>query len=93
MLVNDSPVIALRSAAFGYADRVVVHDVSLTVRPGETIAIVGANGCGKSTLVKGLLGLNDQLGGSVELFGTPSRRSRTARSSATSPSGTPSPPR
>ncbi|MCH8627583.1 metal ABC transporter ATP-binding protein [Arsenicicoccus piscis] len=71
MLVNDSPVIALRSAAFGYADRVVVHDVSLTVRPGETIAIVGANGCGKSTLVKGLLGLNDQLGGSVELFGTP----------------------
>ncbi len=66
-----TPVISLRSASFGYADRKVVSGVSLDIRAGETVALVGANGSGKSTLVKGLLGINDHLGGQVELFGTP----------------------
>ncbi len=70
------PIIEVRGASFGYADRVVVADVDLTVTPGETLAIVGGNGCGKSTLVRGLLGLNDQLGGEVLLFGEPAQRFR-----------------
>lgn len=72
----DAPVIRLRSASFGYADRAVVSGADLTVAPGEALALLGPNGCGKSTLVKGLLGLNDHLGGEVELFGTPLARFR-----------------
>ncbi len=65
------PVIAVRSAAFGYAGRKVVDDISFSVRPGEVVAVLGPNGAGKSTVMKGLLGLNDHLGGSFELFGRP----------------------
>lgn len=66
-----TPVISLRSASFGYADRKVVSDVDLDILPGETVALVGANGSGKSTLIKGILRINDHLGGEVDIFGTP----------------------
>src|ERR1700679_1214040 len=33
-------------------DKVVLHDINLSVKAGEHIAILGANGCGKSTLIK-----------------------------------------
>ena len=66
-----TPIVSLRNASFGYADRAVVSAVTLDIHAGEVIAILGANGSGKSTLVKGLLGLNNHLGGEVTLFGTP----------------------
>lgn len=65
------PVVELRGAAFGYGEQAVVRGVDLRIDPGETLAVLGPNGCGKSTLVKGLLGLNDHVGGDVHLFGTP----------------------
>jgi zinc transport system ATP-binding protein len=67
----EPPIVALRRAAFGYADQVVVNGVDLTVQRGEVVALLGPNGSGKSTLVRGLLGLNDHLGGDVLLFGQP----------------------
>lgn len=66
-----TPVIEMRSAAFGYAESVVVSDVTLDVAPGEVVAILGPNGSGKSTLIRGLLGLGSQLSGDVQLFGMP----------------------
>ncbi len=64
-------MIRLRGASFGYSDRRVVTGVDLDIRAGETVALLGANGSGKATLVKGLLGIADHLGGDVDLFGTP----------------------
>jgi zinc transport system ATP-binding protein len=69
--LDDAPVLDLRHASFGYGERAVVTDVDLTVRRGEIVAVLGANGSGKSTLMKGILSLNDQLAGSVRLFGEP----------------------
>jgi oligopeptide/dipeptide ABC transporter ATP-binding protein len=46
-----------------------VDDVSLTVEPGETVALVGESGCGKSTLAKTLLRLADPTKGSIEFHG------------------------
>lgn len=44
--------IAFEHVSFGYGETPVLRDVSFTARPGETIAIVGQTGSGKSTLTK-----------------------------------------
>ncbi|MGL4744127.1 MAG: metal ABC transporter ATP-binding protein [Dermatophilaceae bacterium] len=78
MLLSTSgtPLLAVRSASFGYADRTVVSGVDLTVSAGEVVALLGANGSGKSTLVRGVLGLVGHTGGDVNLFGVPRHRFR-----------------
>ena len=45
--------IEFRNVSFAYpgSAQTVLHDVNLTIEPGETLAILGATGCGKSTLV------------------------------------------
>ncbi|MEU9188126.1 ATP-binding cassette domain-containing protein [Streptomyces sp. NPDC048484] len=47
----------------------VLHDVNLTVAPGETIALMGRNGAGKSTLLSALVGLVPPSAGSVRVGG------------------------
>ena len=49
-------IATLRDAAFGYADRTVLGDVSMTLAPGDRISLLGANGMGKSTLLRGIAG-------------------------------------
>lgn len=49
------------------ADKDTIHDLSLTVHPGEKLAVVGLNGAGKTTLVKLLCGLLDPTEGTVFL--------------------------
>ncbi|NGO49425.1 ABC transporter ATP-binding protein [Streptomyces ureilyticus] len=46
-----------------------LHDVTLTVAPGETIALMGRNGAGKSTLLSALVGLVEPASGSVRVGG------------------------
>ena len=48
-----------------YGQLEALSDVSLTVRPGETVAIIGANGAGKSTLMRTVAGLHAPSAGSV----------------------------
>ncbi len=74
MHLSDAPILRLRSASFGYADRAVVSGIDLDLHRGEVVALLGPNGSGKSTLVRGILGLTTQQGGRVELFGTPRER-------------------
>lgn len=57
--------------------RTVLEDVSLAIRPGETIALVGANGSGKTTLVKLLCRLYDPTGGTIALDGVDLRQFET----------------
>lgn len=48
----------------------MVHDdVSLTVNQGELFAIVGGNGCGKSTLMREIIGLQRPTAGTIRIFG------------------------
>jgi iron complex transport system ATP-binding protein len=54
--MNDSPqqtsdFLDLRNVNVARGDRIVLHDVNLTIRAGEHVAILGPNGCGKSTLI------------------------------------------
>lgn len=63
--------IELRDVRFAYphSDRLTLDSVSLHIRPGEHVALVGENGCGKTTLVKLLARLYDPTGGAITLDG------------------------
>jgi ATP-binding cassette, subfamily B, multidrug efflux pump len=59
---------------FGYDDAMILHDVDLHVGAGETIALVGATGAGKSTLAKLIARLYDVREGSLKIDGVDIRR-------------------
>jgi len=48
---SDTEFLELRHVNVARGDRVVLHDVNLTISAGEHVAILGPNGCGKSTLI------------------------------------------
>jgi len=62
-------VVDVANVTFGYTATPVVEDVSLTIDPGEYVAIVGPNGSGKSTLMQLLVGLLEPDTGTARLFG------------------------
>ena len=56
--------------AAGYGATEILHGVSITVDEGEVVTIIGPNGCGKSTLMKAVVGLVRVWRGSVTFRGT-----------------------
>ncbi|MDX3224377.1 metal ABC transporter ATP-binding protein [Streptomyces sp. ME19-01-6] len=69
-------VISLRGATASLGGRPVLRGVDLTVRRGEIVALLGANGSGKSTAVRSVVGQVPLSGGELKLFDTPGRRFR-----------------
>ncbi len=59
----------LHSLSLGYGQHTVVKDLSLTIPPGKITAIIGANGCGKSTVLRGIARLLKAQQGSIEVDG------------------------
>jgi iron complex transport system ATP-binding protein len=67
-----TPIAAARNVEFGYATSTpVIRGVSLEVNPGKLCALIGANGCGKSTLVRLFAGLLAPVKGEIVFQGTP----------------------
>ncbi|MBQ1098931.1 metal ABC transporter ATP-binding protein [Streptomyces sp. b94] len=74
--MSDETVISLRGVRAELGSRPVLRGIDLTVRGGEVVALLGANGSGKSTAVRTVIGQVPVTAGEVELFGTPRRRFR-----------------
>jgi len=57
------PLLIMEDVSAGYADKVVLGNVTLSLRSGERIGLLGVNGAGKSTLIKTIAGVLAPLGG------------------------------
>ena len=63
------PVLQARSLVVGYGGRPVLSDVSIEVRAGEVLCVIGHNGAGKSTLMRSLFGLTRPVSGKILVDG------------------------
>jgi ATP-binding cassette subfamily C protein CydD len=64
--------IRFEAVSFRYPDgRQAVQDIDLVIRPGETLALVGASGAGKTTLINLLMGFLQPQGGRIQVGGVP----------------------
>lgn len=69
-----TPVLQLRDAALGYGRRELWSGLSIDVAPGEFLAVLGANGSGKTSLLRAILGLQPLMAGTLRVAGRPVRR-------------------
>ena len=70
-LTNIKGSVELDNVSFSYVpDRKLIEDLSLTVKPGQRVAIVGPTGCGKTTIINLLMRFYDVNGGSVSVEGS-----------------------
>jgi len=70
ILPEDAPAIRFSSVSIAYGDAApVISDFDLEVRPGQIVALVGASGSGKSSLLHLFLGLSPLTAGEVEVGG------------------------
>jgi iron complex transport system ATP-binding protein len=69
--VVAAPHLAARSLACAIGRRTILREISLDVRHGEVLGLIGANGTGKSTLLRVLAGIRPPAGGEVVVDGQP----------------------
>ncbi len=81
MTTADQPLLVLQGLTAGHAGIPVIHDIDLTVSAGEVVALLGANGAGKTTMLLTISGLLPVLDGSLTVFGRPVHTGRRARTS------------
>lgn len=72
----------IKNLSAGYNGKIVVHDISLSVRVGETYGVIGLNGAGKTTVIKTLLGLKDSMQGTMSVLGLPIDHKNVKRDTA-----------
>jgi len=63
------PVIEVRDLVKTFGSRTVLNGVTFSVEKGETVIIMGGSGCGKSTVLRHIIGAMKPTSGSIKLFG------------------------
>jgi len=63
------PVIEIRSLQKSFGENLVLNDFNLSIKKGENVVVLGKSGCGKSVLIKCIIGLLDYDNGSIYVLG------------------------
>ncbi|MGE5443732.1 MAG: ABC transporter ATP-binding protein [Ignavibacteriales bacterium] len=69
MSVDKKPIIQVINFTAAYGDNVIVDNISFEVYRGEIFVILGGSGCGKSTVLKHMIGLYEPAGGEILIEG------------------------
>lgn len=64
-------MIRFENLTLGYGSRILIDNLSTSIKAGELTALVGRNGTGKSTLLRAITGLGDRIKGNIYLAGKP----------------------
>jgi phospholipid/cholesterol/gamma-HCH transport system ATP-binding protein len=67
--INPSIAISVRGLRMGYGARVLLENASFDVKRGEILVILGGSGCGKSSLMKNIIGLYRPMAGDISIAG------------------------
>lgn len=75
--MSDGTVLKVNNLSISYPqqgakEKIVIHNLNLSISKGEIVGLLGPNGAGKTTLIKGLIGLINIKSGSVSFFDSPS---------------------
>ena len=73
----SEPILQVQDIEVRYEKLVVLHGISLSVSRGEMVCLVGANGAGKSTILRSIMGAQRVAAGSVQFDGRPVHHLRT----------------
>ena len=67
--MNTQPIIQVQNLTAGYGQTAVLEKVSFEIHPGEVFVILGGSGCGKSTILRHIIGLLPPLEGKIFIHG------------------------
>jgi len=67
--IPSEPIISVRGLEARYGEQVILRDISLDIYPNEVTVILGGSGCGKTTLLKNILRLQEPVCGEVTILG------------------------
>jgi zinc/manganese transport system ATP-binding protein len=67
-------IVVAKNLTVGYAGKPVWQNANFSVNRGEFVAVIGPNGAGKTTMFRLLLGLQQPISGSIDIFGSKPRR-------------------
>jgi phospholipid/cholesterol/gamma-HCH transport system ATP-binding protein len=66
---QEETVIEARNLVSGYGSNIIMNNISFGIKRGEIFGILGGSGCGKSTVLKNLIGLNQPISGKIFIEG------------------------
>src|SRR5260370_35584404 len=84
--ISPSTAISVQGLRMGYGARVLLENASFDVKRGEVLVILGGSGCGKSSLMKNMIGLYRPMAGDISIAGksivsaSPDEKARLQRS-------------